>query len=63
MNQVAPEEEGHTQEQSASPSGVDLSLIRKYLDMTPTERLLAWYGAARLALELQKHAPGASDNP
>lgn len=44
-------------EKSVSASGVDVTLIRKYLAMTPTERLRAWYSAARLALELQKHAP------
>jgi hypothetical protein len=44
-------------EKTVSDSGVDLTLIRKYLAMTPTERLRAWYSAARLALELRKHAP------
>jgi hypothetical protein len=38
-------------------SGVDRTLIRKYLKMTPTERILAHHSAARLALELRKHAP------
>jgi hypothetical protein len=42
---------------AVSPSGVDLTLIRKYLAMSPTERVRAWYSAARLALELRKHAP------
>ena len=42
---------------SVSPSGVDRTLIEKYLKMTPTERLLAHHSAARLALELKKHAP------
>ena len=48
---------------SVSASRVDLTLIRKYLAMTPTQRLRAWYSAARLALELKKHArrpPGHS---
>lgn len=44
-------------ERIVSTSGVDLTLIRKYLAMTPTERLRAWYSAARLALELRTHAP------
>jgi len=43
---------------SVSPSGVDRTLIKKYLKMTPTERILAHHSAARLALELRKHAPG-----
>jgi len=47
---------------SVSPSGVDLTLIRKYLAMSPTERLRAWYSAARLALELKKHAPRSSEH-
>jgi hypothetical protein len=42
---------------SVCPSGVDRTLIRKYLKMTPTERILAHHSAARLALELRKHAP------
>ncbi len=42
---------------AVSPSGVDRTLIRKYLKMTPTERILAHHSAARLALELRKHAP------
>lgn len=40
-----------------SPSGIDRTLIKKYLKMTPTERILAHHNAARLALELRKHAP------
>ena len=43
-------------------SGVDLTLIRKYLAMTPTERLRAWKNATRLALELKKHAPRSSEH-
>ncbi|MBI2457613.1 MAG: hypothetical protein HYV46_15920 [candidate division NC10 bacterium] len=46
---------------SVSASGVDLTLIRRYLAMSPTERLRAWYSAARLALELRKHAPRSPD--
>lgn len=46
---------------SASPSGVDRTLIRKYLKMTPTERILAHHSAARLALELKKHAPRSAE--
>ncbi len=61
MSGIAPEGKGQAQEQSVSDSGVDLTLIRKYLAMTPTERLRAWYSAARLALELQKHAPRSPD--
>jgi hypothetical protein len=49
-------------EKSVGGSGVDLTLIRKNLAMTPTERLRAWYSAARLALELQKHAPRSPDH-
>ena len=49
-------------EKSVSDSGVDLTLIRKYLAMTPTERLRAWENAARLALELKKHAPRSSEH-
>ncbi|HWT78333.1 MAG TPA: hypothetical protein VN203_00950 [Candidatus Acidoferrum sp.] len=49
-------------EESLSGSGVDLSLVRKYLAMTPTERLRAWHSAARLALELKKHAPRPSEH-
>jgi hypothetical protein len=37
-----------------SNSGVDLSLIKKYLSLTPTERILANQSAASLALELKK---------
>lgn len=48
-------------EESVSGSGVELTLIRRYLAMIPTERLRAWYGAARLALELRKHAPRPPD--
>jgi hypothetical protein len=48
---------------SVSDSGVDLTLIRKYLAMTPTERLRAWESATRLALELKKHAPRSSEHP
>jgi hypothetical protein len=48
---------------SVSDSGVDLTLIRKYLAMTPTERLRAWENATRLALELKKHAPRSSEHP
>jgi hypothetical protein len=40
---------------SVSDSGVDLTLIRMYLGMTPTEPLRAWENATRLALELKKH--------
>lgn len=53
---------GDPKEKSGSRSGVDLTLIRKYLAMTPTERLRAWYSAARLALELRKHAPRPPDH-
>lgn len=55
MPEWARKEEG---EETVSDSGVDLTLIRQYLAMSPTERLRAWYSAARLAQELQKHAPG-----
>ncbi len=51
-----------SQQESVSGSGVDLTLIRKYLAMSPTERLRAWHSAARLALELRKHAPRPPDH-
>jgi len=57
MNERAMKRRGESDEESMSDSGVDVTLIRKYLAMTPTERLRAWYSAARLAQELQKHAP------
>ncbi len=38
-------------------SGVDFTLIRKYLAMAPSERLREWYNKRRLAQELRKHAP------
>jgi len=55
-------QEAKPAEKSVSASGVDLTLIRKYLAMTPTERLRAWSSAARLALELRKHAPRPPDH-
>jgi hypothetical protein len=54
---------GKSERDAVSLSGVDLTLIRKYLAMSPTERLRAWYGAARLALELRKHAPRPPEHP
>jgi len=55
--------EAKSAEKSVSASGVDLTLIRKYLAMSPTERVRTWYSAARLALELKKHAPRPPEHP
>jgi hypothetical protein len=63
MNRHIVDQKSKPEEESSGASGVDLALIHKYLAMTPTERLRAWYGAARLALELKKHAPRPSDHP
>jgi hypothetical protein len=52
-----PNQEAKPADKSVSDPGVDLTLIRKYLAMTPTERLQAWESATRLALELKKHTP------
>lgn len=57
-----PERERKSEDQSVSTPGVDLTLIRKYLAMIPTERLRAWHSTARLALELRKHAPRPPDH-
>ena len=65
MQSIARQMEKHpmnAQSKSVSPLGVDLTLIRKYLAMMPTERLRAWHSAVRLALELKKHAPRPSDH-
>lgn len=62
LHQDRTSQSGTSQEHSVSTAGVDLTLIRKYLTMSPTERLQAWYSAARLALELQKHAPRPPDH-
>ena len=48
-------------EKSVSNPGVDLTLNRRYLAMSPTERLRAWRSASRLALEFCKHAPQSQD--
>lgn len=43
-------------------SDVDISLIKKYLRLSPTERILANHSAAQLALELKKYAPKLKRN-
>jgi len=55
-------QERKQEEETVSASGVDLTLIRRYLVMSPTERLRAWYSAARLGLELRKHAPRSPEH-
>ncbi len=59
---LMPERDRKSQGRFVSPSGVDLTLIRKYMAMSPTERVRAWYSAARLGLELRKHAPRSPDH-
>lgn len=53
MGEKMAKQEVKPAERSISESGVDLTLIRRYLAMTPTEPLRAWYNAARLALILE----------
>jgi hypothetical protein len=62
MNREEARKQSKSGEQLVSRSGVGLTLVRKYLAMTPTERLRAWYSASRLAQELQKHAPRPPDH-
>lgn len=62
MGRQMAKQEGKPEEKSVSASGVDLTLIRRYLAMSPTERVRAWYSAARLAQELKRHAPRPPDH-
>lgn len=63
MGDPMDEGERKSEGMAVTGSGVALTLIRRYLAMTPTERLRAWHSATRLALELQRHAPGLPDDP